>query len=219
MIKLNIKEVDSWGKSNDILTEVFLEVEKLPFKSHKDFNRFQQSKKELLLLLRSKYHLEEANHALVELVTMYYNENSGFPKDQTRKAHYAFLSYISTLIISCFNTSDYRDGHAPLQFIKDTFKDNPTYLEIKEIRDKRFAHQDKEHSVHKDIFQWCFEKNEECFVPKKPSYVFENLNSLHKDQLANWGNFVNHLIIEIEQRVKIMTVEINILLQNIIVTE
>lgn len=219
MIKLDIKEVDSWGKSNDILSEVFLGIEKLPFKSQKDQNRFQQSKKELLLLLRSKHHLEEANLAIIELVTMYYNENSGFPKDQTRKAHYAFLSYISTLIISCFNPSDYRDGQAPLQFFKDSFKDNPIYLEIKEIRDKRFAHQDKEHPVHKDVFRWCFEKNEDFFIPTKPSYVFENLNSLHREQLANWSKFVNQLIIEIDQRVKIMTSETNLLLEKIIVKE
>lgn len=219
MIKIDIKEVDSWGKSNDILSEVFLGIEKLPFKSQKDKNRFQQSKKELLLYLRSKHHLEEANLAIIELVTIYYNENSGFPKDQTRKVHYAFLSYISTLIISCFNPSDHRDGQAPLQFFKDTLKDNPIYLEIKEIRDKRFAHQDKEHSVHKDIFRWCFEKKEECFIPKKPSYVFENLNSLHKERLVEWSHFLNKLIIEIDQKVKLMTEEINLFLNNIIIEE
>lgn len=41
MVKLDIKELDSWGKSDDILSEVVLGIEKLPFKSQKDQNRFQ----------------------------------------------------------------------------------------------------------------------------------------------------------------------------------
>lgn len=221
MITLKETDLTSWGKiDNEELYEIFIDAENLVFKSKSDQQQFFEIKNTLLLLLRSKHHLEEAHMALLELVLFHYHEHSGFPKNSLSKTHYAFLSYVSTLICSCFNQSAYFEDKVPLQFILEEVKNNPTFKEIKSIRDKRFSHQDRKHHVHRDHLNWRFEKdNTNAFMPTSPSYTYENIHSLHRSQLNEWINFTLSLIQKINERVDIITKEINPLLTKISIPE
>lgn len=216
MITLIEADLDSWSKLDDKLYEIFINHEKLIFKNKTNRQKFLNMKNELLLLLRSKHNLEEAHMSLLELALIHYHEHSGFPKDPLSKIHYAFLSYISTLICSCFNQTAYFDKKVPLEFIIEEIKSNLVFQEIKNIRDKRFSHQDRKHYVHQDLLKWKFEKNEDGnFLPTKPSYTFENINSLHRSRLDDWIIFVLFLIKRIDERTQTLAKEINPLLSNI----
>lgn len=214
MITIKEQDISSPTRRNDELYEFFIEAKKLDFKSKKEQQKFFEVKNELTFLLRSKYQLDEAHMAIIELVHEYYNEYSGFPKNNFSKSHVALLSYAATLICSCFIEG--RDKKRPLEFLLEEVKKNTTYTQIKNIRDKRFSHQDDPHEVHRDYLKWRFEKTENgYFTPIKPSYTYENLHSLHRSQLDEWLIFICLVIQKINEREKLITQEINPLIKKI----
>lgn len=215
MITLKEQDISSPTRRDDDLCEFFIDAHKLVFMGKKEKQVFFDIKNELLFLLRSKNQLEEAQMAIFELIHEHYNEHTGFPKNYLSKSHYAFLSYVSTLICSCFNQSGRKDK-APLEFLLKEAQENKTYTEIKNIRDKRFSHQDRSHEVHRNYLKWSFEKDQNgCYIPVKPSYTYENLNSLHRSKLEEWVVFICSLIQKIDDKEKLITLEINPLLKRI----
>lgn len=184
------------------------------FKDKKGQQTFFELKNELLFLLRSEDTLKEAQAAIWELTLNHYDSNTHFPKNPISKSPDAFLSFVSTLICSCFTHGG--NNKRPLDFLYADIKDNPVYLEIKSIRDKRFSHQDNSHPVHQNIFDWRFEKNSsKNFSPTKACYTYDKLHSLSDTELEKWSNFISMLLQKTSEEETRLTNLINPLLEEI----
>lgn len=140
--------------------------------------------------------------AAIDIVTELESDNSrGFGTASFSNKNEALFSMAATLYCACFQLDHKK--RIPIRVLNesDFLKLPSIHYEIKDFRDKRLCHLDKDHKVRSNRVNWLFHvKDDNCLKASGADYISELsiffLGEKNQEWIDHMGDLLNKIIIK-----------------------
>lgn len=187
-----------------VVVQCGIELENLIIANAENAKLIEKSGKEIRILLRAQDNLRNCTNILENLIDLRKNPPRKIGFDS--QVEHALFSLAVMTYGSCFVKGE--NNRKPLDWIDTRLTSSAVHVQLRNFRDKLFAHIDANHEVRSDHLIWYFSTDKEVLIPKFGGLIGEKSIFPEAEFIENWmqncrylSSLVNEEILKINSSI------------------